>query len=130
MVVDSSALVAILLGEATAEELIKAFSGSGAIIAAPNVLEVCMVMRKYVGDEAKNLVSAQLNAFDVSIVPFGKEHLEAANMAFAKFGKGSHKAGLNFGDCIAYALAKSTAKPLLFTGNDFLQTDIIPVLQA
>lgn len=60
----------------------------------------------------------------ISIEPLTLEHGELARQAFLDFGKGRHKAGLNFGDCFSYALAKASGEPLLFKGNDFIQTDV------
>ena len=60
----------------------------------------------------------------MEVVSFGPEHLDLAIDAFRRFGKGRHPAGLNFGDCLSYALAKATGEPLLFKGDDFSKTDI------
>ena len=75
---------------------------------------------------APNCRMSVANVLEVSIVPVTVEHVEAARSAWRRFGKGNHRAALNFGDCFAYALAKTTSEPLLFKGEDFARTDIEP----
>ena len=67
-----------------------------------------------------------LDKAGIALTPVMVEHIEAARLAWRRFGKGNHQAALNFGDCFAYALAKTTGEPLLFKGKDFAQTDIEP----
>lgn len=67
-----------------------------------------------------------LERVDVALVPVTAEHVEAARHAWRRFGKGNHRAALNFGDCLAYALAKTTGEPILFKGEDFIHTDVDP----
>ena len=125
MIVDSSAVLAILFDEADARR------HAGAIMAASpcrmsvaNVLEASIVVERRGGGTAAHELDTLLEAAEVELVPVTVEHLEAARRAWRRFGKGNHPAALNFGDCFAYALAKSTGEPLLFKGEDFARTDI------
>ncbi len=125
MIVDSSAVLAILFSEPDARR------HAGAIMAASpcrmsvaNVLEASIVVERRGGDAAAHELDALLESAEVELVPVTVEHLEAARRAWRRFGKGNHPAKLNFGDCFAYALAKATGEPLLFKGEDFAQTDI------
>ena len=125
MIVDSSAVLAILFSEPDARR------HAGAIMAASpcrmsvaNVLEASIVVERRGGDAAAHELDALLESAEVELVPVTVEHLEAARRAWRRFGKGNHPAKLNFGDCFAYALAKATGEPLRFKGEDFAQTDI------
>lgn len=124
MIVDTSALVAVFLNEPGAEALVAKLGAAGAIaIGAPTLVETGIVLTARVGDEAQALLSQFLTEFGVVTVPFGDAHWRAAVDAYRRFGKGRHKAGLNFGDCMSYATAKLAGQPLLCTGRDFAQTD-------
>ena len=125
MVLETSAFVAIMQFEPNRPELLaKLISAGGAIMAAPSVLEAHMVLRKKYGDETERVVTRELAELDVTTVPFTPEHAQAATRAFDRYGKGRHPASLNFGDYIAYALARTTDEPLLFVGDDFSKTDV------
>ena len=124
--VDTSAVAAILLGEPDADALEDAiFTASEACISAASVIELVVVAGHLAGEagalEAERLV-AELG---LEVAPVSAEHIREARRAFVQFGKGRHPAGLNFGDCFSYALAKSLGRPLLFKGNDFGRTDVI-----
>ena len=125
MIVDSSAVLAILFSEPDARR------HAGAIMAASpcrmsvaNVLEASIVVERRGGDSTAHELDTLLKSAEIELVPVTVEHLEAARRAWRRFGKGNHPAALNFGDCFAYALAKATGEPLLFKGEDFAQTDI------
>ena len=125
MIVDSSAVLAILFSEPDARR------HAGAIMAASpcrmsvaNVLEASIVVERRGGDTAAHELDTLLESAEIELVPVTVAHLEAARRAWRRFGKGNHPAALNFGDCFAYALAKATGEPLLFKGEDFAQTDI------
>lgn len=125
IVVDTSALIAILFGEPEALNFAKCLAREAqAYIAAPTVFEFRMVARgrrkAWVDDEASLL----LDAPGLIVLPWTADHAAIAFQAFGQFGRGHHSARLNFGDCMAYALAKSLDAPLLYKGNDFAQTDI------
>jgi ribonuclease VapC len=122
---DSSAVVAMLLGEEGHHRLAEVVGRAEAIaIGAPTLLETDMVMVGRFGDRGAVLVEEFLEEHGVAVVSFDGRHRVAATKAFARYGKGHHPAGLNYGDCMTYATAKIAAHPLLFTGNDFAQTDI------
>ncbi len=125
MVIDSSALIAIMMGEPERRPFIEAITAADArLIGAPTMLEASMVVLSRTGEARL----ADLRDFcargAVETVSFGSEHLDLAIDAFRRFGKGRHPAGLNFGDCFSYALARATGEPLLFKGGDFAKTDI------
>ena len=125
MVLETSAFVAILQFEPSRPELLaKLVSAGGAIMTAPSALEAHMVLRKKYGDETIRVVERELWELDITVVPFTPEHAQAATRAFDRYGKGRHPAALNFGDCIAYALATTRDEPLLFVGDDFSKTDV------
>ncbi|MFZ4507783.1 MAG: type II toxin-antitoxin system VapC family toxin [Fimbriimonas sp.] len=128
MVIDTSAVVAILLREPTRADLLAKVVTNTTSIAAPSVLETYMVMRRHLGASTESTILAELERWRITIVDFTPEHAIEATRAFDQFGKGRHPAGLNFGDCIAYALAKVSHQTLLFVGDDFRLTDIRPAL--
>ena len=130
IVLDSSALVAIMRGEPEAERFIEAIAvAKGLAFSAVSHLETSMVLA---GPKAKDAVWRPLEAFlkraNVEVVAFDREQARTAREAFLRFGKGRHPASLNFGDCAAYALARAKKAPLLFKGGDFLKTDIAAAL--
>jgi ribonuclease VapC len=125
MVVDSSALVSILLEEPKYERLFeKAMSAEVTIVGAPQALEAVMALSGRSRTDPRHLLGGLLRTISAEIVPFTEEHYEAAVSAFFRYGKGRHPAGLNFGDCMSYALAAVSGMPLLYAGNDFSKTDI------
>lgn len=89
-----------------------------------NVLEASIALERRGGATAADDLDALLGRAEIELVPVTVEHLEEARRAWRRFGKGNHPAALNFGDCFAYALARTTGEPLLFKGGDFSQTDI------
>ena len=126
MIVDSSALVAMLRGEAGADELARAIArAGGGSVPAPCYLETCMVMAGRKGPDSRPAVEELLATLGLGIGPFTAEQSRAAVAAFLRYGKGRHAAGLNFGDCMAYAAAKAEEAPLLFVGGDFGRTDVV-----
>ena len=126
MVVDTSALVAMLLGEPESDQLITALAeADDPVISAGTLLEVSIVMQSKLGDAGLTDLDELLATAAVRCVAVDLAQVRAARDAFARFGKGRDPAGLNFGDCFAYALAKVTQLPLLFKGEDFRRTDAI-----
>jgi len=93
-------------------------------IGAPALLETCMVLVGYLDLRGRGLIAQFLERNGVVIVPFDQRHWNVAAEAFIRYGKGRHSAALNYGDCMTYATAQVTDHPLLFTGDDFAQTDI------
>ena len=129
MVIDTSALVAILLKEAGRDLFIDAISNDPVrLISAVNALETAMVIEAKKREQGGRELDLLLHRANIEIVPFTAEHLEEAKSAWRSYGKGNHPAGLNFCDCCAYALSKVSQEPLLFKGTDFQQTDIASAL--
>ena len=129
MVVDTSALIAILLGEPEAESLKAALSEAvEPSISAVSLFEARMVMTARLGPAGREALDAIIVELAITVLPFDAKHASVATDAFLAYGKGRHPAGLNFGDCCAYALAQATGRPLLFKGDDFAQTDIASAL--
>ncbi|MXY34034.1 MAG: type II toxin-antitoxin system VapC family toxin [Boseongicola sp. SB0676_bin_33] len=129
MIIDSSALLAILNREPDAaryEEAILTAATCGMSVA--NVLETSIVVESRGGVQAGHELTAFLEVAEIRPAPVTAEHLEAARLAWRRFGKGRHPAALNFGDCFAYALARVTSEPLLYKGNDFALTDILAAM--
>ena len=127
MIVDTSALIAILLNEPDAEMLSAAIaSADPRIISAVSALEASIVIESKKGETGLALLDELLSLAQFEIVAFDDTQQRIARVAYRRYGKGRHPAGLNFGDCCAYALAKARNETLLFKGNDFNQTDITP----
>ncbi|MDM8558025.1 type II toxin-antitoxin system VapC family toxin [Candidatus Parabeggiatoa sp. HSG14] len=125
MVIDSSAVIAILYNEADAEYFVTAIEGdSNRLMSAASLLETSIVIESRYGEEGGRKLDLLLSKAQVKIEPVTFEQAETARAAFRTFGKGRHPAALNFGDCFSYALAKVLGEPLLFKGNDFSKTDI------
>lgn len=125
LAVDTSALTAILLGELEAPALLNALTAAASVgFCAPNRTELLLVMQTRVGDlgveRAKQLLSLQR----IQTISLDEALADSAADAYRRYGKGRHPAGLNFGDCFAYALAIREQVPLLFKGDDFAKTDV------
>jgi len=128
MVIDTSALVAILTGEPCAEQLKAAINhDTTRLMSAASVLEAGIVLESRYGEEGSRELDLLLRRLPIEVVPFDDGQLEWARHAYRTYGKGRHAASLNFGDCFSYALAKVTGEPVLFVGTDFAQTDLTPV---
>ena len=125
MIIDTSAVLAILFGESDAGRYEDAISAAWprrmSVVA---LLEAAMVLESRGGAAAGQELDVLLEKARVEMVPVTPEHANAARRAWRRFGKGNHPAALNFGDCFAYALAETTGEPLLFKGGDFARTDI------
>lgn len=130
MIVDSSAIIAVLKHEPERDVILALLEGSeGLRMSAVNWLETCQI----VDGGRLGSISTDLDAlfaeFEIRIEAFTSEHAVIARMAFNTYGKGmGARAGLNICDCCAYALAKATGEPLLFVGDDFTHTDLVPAL--
>jgi len=125
MIVDTSAMVAILYREPEAAEFTRLIHDADVCrMSVANHVELSMVVENQLGPDGMRQAEAFFRRAGVGIEPVTIEHGELARQAFLDFGKGRHKARLNFGDCFAYALAKATGEPLLFKGDDFRKTDI------
>ena len=131
MVIDTSALIAILFGEPEALFFTRAVADeSRKLISAFNALETGIVVEARKGEPGGRELDLLLHRAQIEIVAMNADQAELARTAWRKYGKGNHPAGLNIGDCCAYALAKYSGEPLLFKGNDFSQTDIRPAITA
>jgi ribonuclease VapC len=129
MVIDPSALIAVIFDEPEGPKFREAIlAAETAYLSAPSAVELTLVALGKKGAEGEVRAQAILDLGEVQIVPFDANHAAIAKQAFRIYGKGRHPAGLNLGDCFAYALAKSLGEPLLFKGNDFRLTDVIPAL--
>lgn len=125
MIVDTSPVVAVLLKEPGFEVFLQALSQVRLKrMAAPTLLELTMVMIGRKATQGPSLVDDFLRAAEIEVIPFSADHAAVARQAFLRYGKGRHPAGLNFGDCIAYATARLEAMPLLFKDEEFRLTDI------
>ena len=126
LVVDSSAVMACCLGEVGYEKLEAMLTSSAQLMmSAPTRLELGIVA---LNRNIQTRVDEALQTYQIHVEPFTQAHATLAIAAFTQYGKGRHPAALNFGDCCAYALAKSKNLPLLYRGNDFAQTDIVSAL--
>lgn len=125
MIVDSSAVLTILFDEPDAKRHAAAIMAAYPCrMSVANVLEAAIALERRGGESAAQELDTFLERAEIELVPVTVEHLEAARRAWRRFGKGNHRAALNFGDCFAYALARTTGEPLLFKGHDFAQTDV------
>jgi ribonuclease VapC len=132
VIIDTSALIAILRAEDDAAAMAYAIEEAAVRrISAANYLETAVVIDSSRDPIASRRFDELVEAADQSVEPVTREQARIAREAYRDFGKGSgHKAGLNFGDCFAYALAKSAGEPLLFKGDDFVHTDVTPALPS
>jgi ribonuclease VapC len=129
MVIDTSALLAILFGEPEALSFTRTIvDESRKLISAFNALESGIVVEARKGEAGGRELDLLMHRARIEIVAMNADQAELARTAWRKFGKGNHPAGLNIGDCCAYALAKYSGEPLLFKGNDFTQTDIMAAI--
>jgi len=126
MVIDISALIALLLGEPETADFVAAVAATpNRLISGPTYLETAVVMHVRSELEAQEKLDRLLSELSAEIVPFFYDHAGLALAAYRRYGKGSgHPAGLNFGDCFTHALAKLRDEPVLFKGNDFSRTDL------
>jgi len=125
MVIDTSALIGILLGEPEAEALARAIAHDPKrLISVFTALETSIVIETKKGEPGGRELDLLLHRSHIEIIVMNEGQLELARLAWRTYGKGRHPAGLNIGDCCSYALAKYSGEPLLFKGDDFAQTDI------
>jgi ribonuclease VapC len=129
IVVDTSALIAILEKEPDAALYAEAIAEADTpLISAATLLELHIVMLNRHGARAAPIVDRLIQDAAFKIENFNAQHVELAREAYARYGKGRNAAGLNYGDCFSYALAKATGLPVLFKGQDFSKTDLVAVL--
>ena len=127
MILDTSALLAVLFDEPDADYFERVIAAATICrMSAANHLEAAMVVESRMGDEGGRQFDNFVETAEIEIAPVTPEQAQAARLAWRRYGRGNHPAGLNFGDCFAYALAELSQEPLLFKGGDFSLTDIRP----
>ena len=125
MVIDTSAIMAILLGEPAAGQLVEALEADRTrLVSAATVVETSLVVLGRFGEMGDPQVDRLLRGIGAEVVPVGLEQVAIARDAALRFGRGRHPAALNFGDCFSYALAMESGEPLLFVGEGFAKTDV------
>ncbi|MFT3874542.1 MAG: type II toxin-antitoxin system VapC family toxin [Nocardioides sp.] len=124
---DTSALVAVVLGEVDAERYLASLSAEPTLISAVSLVEAGIVVEARQGVDATRDLDLLVSAAIDQVVPVDHDHATVAFNAWRQFGKGRHPAGLNLGDCFSYAVARLARVPLLFKGDDFSRTDIAVV---
>lgn len=126
MILDSSAIVAVVFREPGHERVLEAIGSAASVgIGAPTLVETGIVLAARLGADARGLLGRFLLEADVGVTPFTEAHFGTAVHAWLTYGRGRHPAKLNFGDCLAYASARLADEPLLFTGDDFSLTDVL-----
>ena len=125
MILDTSALLAALLNEPEAERFASAIENASVVrMSAASYVEAAIYVDRNLDEVRRAMFDTFLVEFSIRIEPVTAEQALLARQAFVLFGKGRHKAGLNFGDCFSYALAKTYREPLLFKDRDFGYTDL------
>ena len=130
IVVDTSAIFAFLAGEPEAEAMARRMYGEQGLVCAPTWAETGIVVSNKLGLDGLDRMQQLAHALQFDVVAFDRDLADAAINAHRRYGRGTgHRASLNFGDCFAYALARTRNLPLLFKGDDFIHTDIEPALK-
>ena len=125
MILDTSAVVALVMKEPGYEAILERLSSDVTpAIGAATLAEAAIVLSARLKTDARPLLARLLSEASVDVVPFGDSHYGAAVEAWLRYGKGRHPAALNFGDCLAYAVARLANEPLLYVGEDFAKTDL------
>ena len=125
MIVDTSALIALIQNEPAAEQVAAVLAGASAsFVGAPTLTETLVVLTARQGPVARTVFDRLRSEINLGVVEYTAEHAYAAQRAYLRFGRGRHPAGLNFGDCMSYAVAHVAHEPLLAIGNDFAQTEL------
>jgi ribonuclease VapC len=129
MVLDTSAVIAILLEEQESQAIREAIERDPRrLFSAASLLETSIVIESRFGEAGGRELDLLLYRAEVEIVPVDRDQVELARRAFRQYGKGRHAAGLNYGDCFSYALSRHSGEPLCFKGDDFRLTDVVPAL--
>jgi ribonuclease VapC len=125
MILDTSAIMAVLFREPDCESLLEKIGAATKIaVGAPTLVEAGIVISARIGESGRGLLARFLDEAGIETIPFTDSHFGVAVEAWLKFGRGRHKAGLNLGDCLAYAVALVADRPLLCIGDDFTRTDL------
>ena len=131
MVIDTSAIVAIFFGEPDAAGYRERVADDPVrLVSAATLVEAAMVIEGRFGEAGGAELDLWLHKIDAEIVAVTPEHADQARRAWRRYGKSRHPAGLNFGDCFSYALARALDAPLLFKGDDFSHTDLRSALSS
>lgn len=131
MIVDTSAVLAVLFDEADASRYGRAMAQAASCrMSAANFLEAALVAEGRGGTPAGDDLDQLLETACVELVDVTADQARAARRAWRRYGKSRHPAGLNFGDCFAYALSQSSGEPLLYKGDDLAATDVVSALSA
>lgn len=125
MIIDASAILAVVFREAGYEEVLARLEAAPAVAAgAPTLAETGIVLHARLGEDSRGMLERILDELGIQEIPFGEVHWREAVDAFRRYGKGRDPAALNFGDCMTYAVARLAGEPLLFVGDDFARTDL------
>jgi ribonuclease VapC len=125
VILDTSAIVAMIMKEPDFEELLSRLASDPApAVGTATLAETAIVLSARLRRDARAMLARFLSEAAIMVVPFGESHYAAAVGAWLRYGKGRHPASLNFGGCLSYAVAELAGEPLLFVGEDFAQTDI------
>lgn len=131
MIVDSSALIALIFREPEADRIVASLAEAELVaIGAPTLAETAIVLAAKLGEASRAILSRLVEDLDLVVLPFTAAHGREAREAFLLFGRGRHPAALNYGDCLTYATAKLAGQPLLFVGDDFGLTDLDSSLES
>jgi ribonuclease VapC len=126
VIVDSSALLAIFFDEPERDEFVVKIGAADVVgVGAPTLVETGIVIAARLGEAGPRLLTELVDQAQMVVVPFAEPHWRAAAAAWLRFGRGRHEAGLNLGDCLAYATARVAERPFLFKGGDFDKTDLV-----
>lgn len=125
MIVDTSAVLAILLREPEHGWLVELLASEDTGIGAPTLVEAGVVLEARLGVPGRSLLARFVEESALTVIPFDARHSAVAVSAYSRFGKGRHPAGLNLGDCLTYATARVAERPLLCVGDDFPRTDLV-----
>jgi len=125
MIIDTSAILAVFFKEPGYEAILDNLIGAETVgIGAPTLAETAIVLEARCGDQALGWLQRFVDEFGLAEIAFGPAHRRVAVAAYARYGRGRHEAGLNFGDCLTYAVARLAGQPLLCVGADFSKTDL------
>jgi len=125
MIIDTSAILAVFFKEPGHRAVLEMFTRADVLgIGSPTLAETGIVLEARFGESGAGWLRQFIEEFGLVVIPFGEMHAREAIAAYARFGKGRHEAGLNFGDCLTYSVARLAGQPLLCVGTDFPRTDL------
>ena len=125
MILDTSAILAIVFREPELDEFLRKIGAAPTVgVGGPTLVETTTILAARLGEQGRRLLSLMIERAGVVVISFDPPHSQLAIEAWLRFGRGRHPAGLNFGDCLAYATARLAGRPLLCKGDDFSKTDL------